>query len=73
MSNPHIPLDPDPRHVVDEYEARLAHEAELDAAWELGYTTAEGDRRWRVAGLLIAAVSGAILGAAAAIAWGALT
>lgn len=53
MSNPHIPLDPDPLTVA-------AVEAD---AWEQGYAAAVDGQRWRVAGLLIAALSGAIVGA----------
>ena len=55
MSQPHVSLDPrdaDPLHVAE-------REAE---AWEAGYAAAIDERRWRVAGLLLAALSGALVG-----------
>lgn len=56
MSQPHVPWDPrdaDPLHVV---------ERELEV-WEAGYAAAIDGQRWRVAGLLLAGLSGAIVGA----------
>jgi hypothetical protein len=58
MSNPHIPVGLTPVE-----EAELAQAAELDAAWDRGYAAAEEGRRWRVAGILLAAIAGAVLGA----------
>lgn len=55
MSNPHVTLDPDPLHV-----------GELEnAAFLAGYdAAAEDDRRARLVGLVLAALSGAVVGAA---------
>lgn len=47
-------LDPDPLHVA---------ERELEA-WEAGYAAALDGQGWRVAGLVLAALSGAVVGAA---------
>ena len=55
MSGPHVPYNPDPLHVA---------ELELLEAWEAGYAAAIDGQRWRVVGLVLAALSGAILGAA---------
>jgi hypothetical protein len=57
VSNPHIPFDP--TLPVDDPIARAA---ELDEAWDAGYAAAEDNRSGRVAGLVLAAISGAVLG-----------
>lgn len=55
-------LDPaDPLQLEDP----LAHAEELDDAWDEGYAAAETDRRWRVVGLILAGISGGIVGAGA--------
>lgn len=54
MSQPHAPWDPDPLHVAE-------REAE---AWEAGYAAALDGQGWRVAGIVLAALSGAVVGAA---------
>lgn len=60
MSNPHVTLDPDPLHV-----------AEIEAdAYEAGYRAAvDANLGWRVVGLVVAALSGALVGAGAVLVW----
>lgn len=54
MSQPHVTLDPDPLHVAES----------ADDAWEAGHAAAIDDRRGRIVGLVLAALSGAVVGAA---------
>lgn len=64
MSNPHVTLDPDPLSV--EYVNAYAD------GWDDGHAAAVDGQRWRVAGLLLAALSGAIVGALVVVVVGAL-
>lgn len=56
MSGPHLPYNPDPLHVAEHQEL-----------WDAGYAAAAHDHGW-VAGLFIAALSGAVVGALAVVA-----
>lgn len=65
MSNPHIPID---LPVHDPIAAAIERENELNDAWDAGYAAAVGDRRWRAAEILLAAIAGAILATALTVA-----
>lgn len=62
MSGPHVPLVP--LVPLDMLDVSVDRQAELDEAWDAGYAAAVSDRKARVLGIVLATISGGILGAA---------